>query len=111
MLYPVAKTWDGLNGEEMAEVFSRIGPSLAKSPVAPPKEKRKKADTSRKRGRVKFINTQKGYGFISIYGADDLHFSVSDANGAKLMRGDRVTFEVGEDARGRLTAMNVRLAR
>ncbi|MFR9710265.1 cold-shock protein [Paenibacillus sp. MB22_1] len=109
MLYPVAKTWDGLNGEEMAEVFSRIGPSLGKSPVAPPKEKRKKADTSRKRGVVKFINAQEGYGFISIFGADDLHFSVP--GGVKLMRGDHVTFEVGEDARGRLTAKDVRLAR
>lgn len=109
MLYQPAKTWDGLNGEEMEEVFSRIGPSLGKSPVAPPKEKRKKAETSRKKGRIKFINAEKGYGFISIFGADDLHFSVP--GGVKLMRGDRVMFEVGEDARGRLTAVHVRLAR
>lgn len=109
MSYPAAITWDGLNGEEMAEVHSRIGPSLGKSPVAPPKEKRKKAETSHKRGVVKFINAEKGYGFISIFGADDLHFSVP--GGAGLTRGDHVTFEVGEDARGRLTAVNVRLAR
>lgn len=111
MLYQPAKTWDGLNGEEMAEVFSRIGPSLAKSPVAPPKDKRKKAETSRKRGRIKHINEAKGFGFISVYGADDVFFHITAANGARLMRGDRVTFEVGEDARGRLTAKDVRLAR
>jgi cold shock CspA family protein len=109
MSYPVAITWQGLKGEEMAEVYSRIGPSLGKSPVAPPREKRKKADTNRKKGRIKFINAEKGYGFISIFGADDLHFSVP--GGVKLMRGDHVTFEVGEDARGRLTAKDVRLAR
>ncbi|MDU7472106.1 MAG: hypothetical protein E7L01_01915 [Paenibacillus macerans] len=109
MSYPAAITWDGLNGEEMEEVFSRIGPSLGKSPVAPPEEKRKKADTSRKRGRIKFINAEKGYGFISVFGADDLHFSVP--GGVKLMRGDHVTFGVGKDKRGRLTAKGVRLVR
>lgn len=108
MSYPAAITWQGLKGEEMAEVYSRIGPSLGYSPKSelPPN---KKADTSRKKGRIKFINAQKGYGFISIFGADDLHFSVPE--GSRLTRGDRVTFEVGEDSRGRLTAKNVRLAR
>lgn len=107
MSYPAAITWQGL-GEDMEEVYSRIGPSLGYSPRSelPPKNK---AKTSRKKGRIKFINAGKGCGFISIFGADDLHFSVP--GGVKLMRGDRVTFEVGEDARGRLTAKDVRLAR
>ncbi|MNP44368.1 Cold shock protein CspA [compost metagenome] len=103
-----SKTWGGYSAGEMAEVYARIGPSLGKSPVAPPREKKPKA--SRKQGRIKFINADKGFGFISIYGAEDVHFSQSDANGQKFMRGDRVTFEIGEDKRGRTYAKNVRLS-
>lgn len=74
MLYSAVKTWQGL-GEGMEEVYSRIGPSIAKSPVAPPRQRRKKAESSRKQGRIKHINAEKGFGFISLYGADDVFFT------------------------------------
>ncbi|CAM4390639.1 cold shock domain-containing protein [Paenibacillus phoenicis] len=105
MSYPVAITWQGLKGEEMAEVYSRIGPSLGKSPVAPPKEKRLS-------GYVRRYYDDRGFGFIGREDGSDVHFHINAVQGAdKLRTGDRVTFEVGEDARGRLTAKNVRLAR
>lgn len=103
-----SKTWGGYPAAEMAEVYRRVVPTGYRSPVAPPKEKKPKA--SRKQGRIKFINANKGFGFISIYGAEDVHFSESDTNGQKFMRGDRVTFEIGEDKRGKPTAKNVRLS-
>ncbi|GGG08658.1 cold-shock protein [Paenibacillus aceti] len=103
-----SKTWGGYPATEMAAVYSRVVPTGYRSPVAPPKEKKPKA--SRKQGRIKFINASKGFGFISVYGAEDVHFNESAANGQKFMRGDRVTFEIGEDSRGRVCAKKVRLS-
>lgn len=110
MLYSAAKTWQGLPREEMENVASHVVNLGFKSPVAPPRQRRKKAESNRKQGRIKHINEAKGFGFISVYGADDVFFHITAANGARLMRGDRVTFEVGEDKRGRLCAKEVRLA-
>lgn len=108
-MFVESKTWGGLPIDEMTEFYSRIGPSLGHSPRSEqPKEKKPKV--SRKRGRIKFISASKGFGFISVYGAEDVHFSESDANGVKFMRGDRVTFEIGEDSHGRVCAENVRLS-
>ena len=55
-------------------------------------------------GTVKWFNAQKGYGFIQ---RDDgqkdvfVHFSAIEAGGFRELReGDRVEFEVEQDARG-----------
>lgn len=108
-MYPAAKTWQGMPSEEMAEVHSRIGPSIAKSPVAPPKEKREKTESSRQRGVVKLFFTEKKFGFVNVKGAEDLFFHASDADGYP-MKGDRVTFEIGTDRNGRACAKDVQLA-
>lgn len=107
MSYPVAITWQGLKGEEMAEVYSRIGPSLGKSPVAPPK-KRKKSQTVRKQGLIETFDAARSYGFIRVKGEKDVYFHTSDAIDS-VMRGDRVSFEPGEDSLGRPCAKDVRL--
>jgi CspA family cold shock protein len=61
-------------------------------------------------GTVKFFNAQKGYGFISREGGDDVfvHFSAIEGTGYKsLEEGQRVEFDVGPGKKGD-EARNVR---
>lgn len=62
-------------------------------------------------GTVKFFNNEKGYGFISREGKEDVfvHFSQIQMEGYKsLEEGQRVEFDVGAGRRGE-EAQNVRL--
>lgn len=108
----MGQVWDGLKNSEMAEIHSRIVPTGYRSPVAPPKEIRKKAESNRKHGVVKMFNIDKQFGFVTVKGEPDVFFHLSaaeDADTAYFMRGNRVTLEIGEDKRGRTCAKNVRL--
>ena len=61
-------------------------------------------------GTVKFVNAEKGYGFISREGGDDVfvHFSAIEGTGYKsLEEGQRVEFDVGPGQKGD-EARNVR---
>ncbi|MDH4266805.1 MAG: cold-shock protein [Deltaproteobacteria bacterium] len=61
------------------------------------------------RGRVKWFNEQKGFGFISHDGGDDLfvHFSSIKQDGFKVLReGDEVEFEIAQGKKG-LQAIDV----
>ena len=54
-------------------------------------------------GTVKFFNNQKGYGFISVEGDEDVfvHYSNIDGDGYRsLDEGQVVEFEVGEGRKG-----------
>jgi CspA family cold shock protein len=54
-------------------------------------------------GTVKFFNAEKGFGFISREGADDVfvHFSNIEGSGYKsLNEGDKVEFEVAAGRKG-----------
>ena len=54
-------------------------------------------------GTVKFFNAEKGFGFISREGGDDVfvHFSNIEGNGYKtLNEGDKVEFEVAAGRKG-----------
>jgi len=56
-----------------------------------------------KTGTVKWFNAEKGYGFISIEGEDDVfvHFSAINVEGFKtLEEGQEVSFEVVQGAKG-----------
>ncbi len=62
-------------------------------------------------GTVKFFNDQKGFGFISRDGEDDLfvHFSNIVGSGRRtLLDGQAVEFEVGEGRKG-AEAVNVKV--
>ena len=54
-------------------------------------------------GTVKWFNNEKGFGFISVEGGDDVfvHFSAIQTNGFKsLEEGQQVNFNVVKGARG-----------
>ena len=65
-----------------------------------------------KNGTVKWFNAQKGFGFISVEGEDDVfvHFSAINADGYKtLEEGQKVEFDVVDGAKGPQAANVVRL--
>ncbi|MDK2918354.1 MAG: cold shock protein [Candidatus Petromonas sp.] len=65
-----------------------------------------------KKGTVKWFNAEKGFGFISVEGEDDVfvHFSAIQGEGFKtLEEGQNVEFQVVEGARGPQAANVVKL--
>ncbi|MCY6959249.1 cold-shock protein [Clostridium brassicae] len=62
-------------------------------------------------GTVKWFNAEKGFGFISVEGEDDVfvHYSAIQTEGFKtLEEGQKVEFEITEGARGPQAANVVR---
>ncbi len=56
-----------------------------------------------KTGTVKWFNAEKGFGFISVQGEDDVfvHYSAINSDGFKtLEEGQQVEFEVVQGAKG-----------
>ena len=54
-------------------------------------------------GTVKWFNAEKGFGFITAEGGQDVfvHYSAIDMSGYKVLEeGQRVVFEVGAGAKG-----------
>jgi len=65
-----------------------------------------------KTGTVKWFNAEKGFGFISIEGEDDVfvHFSAINSDGFKtLEEGQEVQFDVVEGAKGPQAANVIKL--
>ena len=61
-------------------------------------------------GKVKFFNAEKGYGFITVDGGQDVfvHYSAIEADGYKTLdEGQEVSFDLVEGPRGEQAA-NVR---
>ena len=55
-----------------------------------------------KKGTVKWFNAEKGFGFISVPGGDDVfvHFSAIQSEGYKTLEEGQVEFEVVQGAKG-----------
>ncbi|MEH6892027.1 cold-shock protein CspD [Bacillus sp. JJ864] len=63
-------------------------------------------------GQVKWFNSEKGFGFIEVEGADDVfvHFTAIQGEGYKsLEEGQEVSFEIVEGNRGPQAANVVKL--
>ena len=60
------------------------------------------------KGRVKFINEEKGFGFIKPAGAGDDIFVHSSGILDDIYENDRVEFDLKQDKRG-MSAINVRV--
>ena len=68
-----------------------------------------KEETNMAQGTVKWFNAEKGFGFITQEGGEDLfaHFSAIQGDGFKtLEEGQEVTFDIEEGQRG-LQATNI----
>jgi CspA family cold shock protein len=63
-------------------------------------------------GTVKFFNEQKGYGFIAPDGGGNdafVHISAVENSGLRTLReNQRVSFELQEDRRGKMAAVNLK---
>jgi CspA family cold shock protein len=71
---------------------------------------RRKEDCKMAEGTVKWFNPEKGYGFISQEGGEDLfvHWSEIKMDGYKTLdEGARVSFDITEGENGKLQASNV----
>lgn len=53
-----------------------------------------------KKGKVKFYNSEKGFGFITETGGGDLFFHINDCDGWEPTAGDQVTFKMGKNKKG-----------
>lgn len=65
-------------------------------------------------GTVKFFNTDKGYGFIAPDGGGNdafVHISaLENAGMGALTQNDRVSYELEQDKRGKMSAVNLQHA-
>lgn len=52
------------------------------------------------KGKVKWFDVQKGFGFIEQENGDDLFIHHSEVKGRTLNEGDEVEYEVGEGRKG-----------
>jgi cold shock protein len=61
------------------------------------------------KGKVKFFDTTKGFGFITQNQGEDLFFHVSELRAATANEGDQVEYEISEGKKGPC-AVNIREA-
>ena len=59
------------------------------------------------KGKVKFFNSNKGYGFITQNQGEDLFFHVSELKTSTANEGDQVEYEISEGKKGPC-AVNIR---
>ena len=59
------------------------------------------------KGKVKFFNNSKGFGFITQNEGGDIFFHVSELRSGTANEGDLVEFEIGEGRKGPC-AVNIR---
>ena len=59
------------------------------------------------KGKVKFLNTSRGFGFITQNVGEDLFFHVSELRAETANEGDQVEYEIGEGRKG-ACAVNIR---
>jgi CspA family cold shock protein len=91
------------NVDELVDVFQPVATSNRRQSHSSRPSTRTKKRAKMAEGTVKFFNAEKGYGFISREGGDDVfvHFSNIVGDGYKtLNEGQRVEFEIGRGKKG-----------
>lgn len=76
--------------------------------VSTPKGEKTSGSKFEKSGFVKFLNLEKGYGFIADDNSQESYFVHVDNLGGAVREGDRVTFEAGKGPKGPI-AVGVKL--
>ena len=71
---------------------------------------KKKKKLIMNKGKVKFFNISKGFGFITQNEGSDIFFHVSELNGSTANEGDKVEYEIAEGRKGPC-AVNIREVR
>ena len=67
------------------------------------------ARAARYKGKVKFYNNNRGFGFLKRNNGEDLFFHFSDVEGNEyLQQNDEVEFEIGEGKEGKSKAVKVK---
>lgn len=100
--------WNGLPEESMAEVYSRIGPSLGRSLSA---KVTTKINSNKLRGRVIKFNDMRGFGWIECKDGSELFVHIRDCNVSTLLSGQNVAYEVGKDRKDQPIAVKVEVIR
>jgi len=59
------------------------------------------------KGKIKFFNTDKGFGFITQSAGNDIFFHVSELQAGSVNEGDKVEYDIGESQKGPC-AVNIR---
>jgi CspA family cold shock protein len=94
----------------MLDIESKVVTVYQYSGMFPDKNKTARSEQEMTKGKVKWFNDSKGFGFLEQEGGDDVfcHFSAITGEGFKsLQEGDSVEFEVVKGPKG-LQAENVR---
>lgn len=80
-----------------------LGRHLNNKTPRPKKQRRKVSDTHREQGRVKWFNTNKGFGFITRENGEDVfvHFRAIRGEGHRSLRdGQPVEFDINQGDKG-----------
>lgn len=98
MRFVESKVWGGLPREEMAEVYSLIGPSLGYGKKTP----------SKLRGEVVKYNDPRAFGWLAQKDGSELFFHIRDCiDMTTIERGAKVAYEIGMDRKGKEIAVKV----